>query len=119
MDNAGKECVATVISYEEQCRGWLSAIAKARTVSDEIIGYRKLLVQLHNYCAIRVIEFDERAAIEFQALKKGKIRIGTMDLKIAAMVIATDSILLTRNARFHQGSGTAIRRLDQRIEASP
>jgi tRNA(fMet)-specific endonuclease VapC len=99
MKATTEECVATVISYEEQCRGWLASIAKAGRLSEQIIGYRKLLLQLRNYCAIRVMEFDERAAAEFQFLKKGKLRIGTMDLKIASITLASNATLLTRNSR--------------------
>jgi tRNA(fMet)-specific endonuclease VapC len=77
-----EECVATVISYEEQCRGWMSAIANAKSISNQIVAYRKLLAQLRNYCAMRVIEFDEPAATEFHVLKKSKVKIGTMDLRL-------------------------------------
>jgi tRNA(fMet)-specific endonuclease VapC len=93
------ECVASVISYEEQCRGWLAAIAGAKSMAQQIKAYRKLLGQLRNYCAIRVIEFDEPSAIELQALKKDKLRIPTMDMKIAAIALANRATLLTRNAR--------------------
>jgi len=33
----------------------------------------------------------------FERLKQAKIRIGTMDLKIAAIALANDATLLTRN----------------------
>jgi predicted nucleic acid-binding protein len=41
--------------------------------------------------------FDERAATEFQRLRRSRLRIGTMDLKIAAIVLAHDATLLSRN----------------------
>jgi tRNA(fMet)-specific endonuclease VapC len=94
-----EECVASIISYEEQSRGWLSSIARAKTLAEQIVGYRKLLAQLRNYCAIRVIEFDERAAVELQSLRKAKIRTATMDLKIASIALANNATLLTRNTR--------------------
>ena len=46
---------------------------------------------------LSVIEFDEKSATEFQRLKKLYPRLGSMDLKIAAIAIANDAILLTRN----------------------
>ena len=43
------------------------------------------------------MDFDERAAEIFERLRRSKIRIGTMDLKIAVIVLANDATLLTRN----------------------
>ncbi|MGL5831990.1 MAG: type II toxin-antitoxin system VapC family toxin, partial [Waterburya sp.] len=40
---------------------------------------------------------DEQAAYEFQRLKKMYPRLGTMDLKIASIVLVNQAILLTRN----------------------
>jgi tRNA(fMet)-specific endonuclease VapC len=93
------ELAVTIISYEEQMRGWLSYLAKARSISAQVVAYKRLKKQLENYCAISVIEFDERSAVEFQRLKKLHPRLGSMDLKIAAIAIANHAILLTRNLK--------------------
>ena len=87
----------TIISFEEQMRGWLAYLAQARSVKEQIDAYRRLLNQLHNYCRIRVLEFEEHAATKLQRLLTEQIRIGTMDLKIASIVLAHDALLLSRN----------------------
>lgn len=91
------ELSVTIISYEEQMRGWLSYLARSRSIQAQVEAYKCLKKQLENYCAISVIEFDEKSATEFQRLKKLYPRVGSMDLKIAAIAIANDAILLTRN----------------------
>lgn len=73
------EIVATIISYEEQTRGWLSYVTKARTVEGQVQAYKQLKQQLTNYCAIPILEFDAQAAQEFQRLKTLYPRLGTMD----------------------------------------
>ncbi len=83
------EIGATIVSYEEQTRGWLSYMAKARSIEAQLAAYTQLRKHLENYCAIPVLDFDERAATEFQRLKKTYSRVGSMDLKIAAITIAT------------------------------
>ncbi len=93
------EVATTIISYEEQTRGWLSYLAHARMVKDQIDAYDRLLKMLHNYCAINVLPFDAMAAVEFQTLKRAKLRIGTMDLKIAAIALANRATVVTRNLR--------------------
>ena len=93
------EISTTVITYEEQMRGWLSYLARARTVADEVDAYRRLSRHVSYYGEIRVLAFDENAAVVFQRLRSRKIRIGTMDLRIAAIAIALGATLLSRNLR--------------------
>lgn len=103
------QVVASIISYEEQMRGWLSYIAKAQTVEQQVEAYKQLKRQLTNYCAIPILEFDEQAAQEFQRLRKMYPRLGTMDLKIASIALANQTVLLTRNSNdFKQIAGLSI-----------
>jgi tRNA(fMet)-specific endonuclease VapC len=44
-----------------------------------------------------IVVFDERAAARFDELKAGKVRIGTMDLKIAATTLVNQALLLSAN----------------------
>lgn len=88
---------ACVISYEEQIRGWAAVIAQARTIERQIPFYRELQRLLRFYCNTPMLPFDEKAAAEFEKLQKAGIRIGTMDLKIAAIALANDALLLSRN----------------------
>ncbi|BBD58938.1 hypothetical protein NIES2109_17170 [Nostoc sp. HK-01] len=100
------QVAVTIISYEEQMRGWLSYVAKAQTVEGQVLAYKELKKQLTNYCVIPILEFDQPAAQEFQRLRKAYPRLGTMDLKIAAIALVNQAILLTRNsADFGQIAG--------------
>jgi tRNA(fMet)-specific endonuclease VapC len=40
------EVVTTIISYEEQVRGWMAYIARLRTVTQQVDAYRPLHRQL-------------------------------------------------------------------------
>lgn len=93
------QIATSIISYEEQMRGWLEYIAKAQKIEQQVEAYKRLRQQLSNYCKIPILEFDQKAAREFQILKDLKLRIGTMDLKIASIALANQAIVLTRNAR--------------------
>jgi tRNA(fMet)-specific endonuclease VapC len=91
-------CV-TIVSFEEQCRGWLSWIAAAKKIEDQVVRYKKLH-QFHEDFKKRIIvDFDELSAREFQQLRTKKIRVGTMDLKIAAIALAKGATLLSRNLK--------------------
>ena len=91
------DVATTIVSYEEQLRGWLSRIAKAPTVARQIADYSELKRMLQVYCKTAVLDFDEKAATKLEHLRKAKISGGTMDLKIAAIALANDATLLTRN----------------------
>ena len=45
------ELSVTIISYEEQMRGWLSYLARARSIQSQVEAYKRLKKQLENYCA--------------------------------------------------------------------
>jgi tRNA(fMet)-specific endonuclease VapC len=47
-----------------------------------------------------VLPFDETAFAHYETLKKQKIRIGTQDLRIAAIALAVNGIVVTRNQKY-------------------
>jgi tRNA(fMet)-specific endonuclease VapC len=91
------EVVTTIVCYEEQVRGWLSRLTQARTLDQQVEAYRRLNRQLDNYRELTVLDFDHAAAREFDRLSKLRLRVGTKDLKIAAIVLAHNATLLSRN----------------------
>ena len=95
---ADEEVAVTVISYEEQTRGWLAYVARARTLGQQVEAYRRLRRHLDVYRTAQLLDFDEPAATEFQRLQRSRVRIGTMDLRIAAIALIRRATLLTRNA---------------------
>lgn len=94
---APAEAATTIISFEEQMRGWLAYLSRSRTVVQQVEAYRRLQKQLENYRTIPILAFDLQAATEFQRLRKRHRTLGTMDLKIAAIVLVHDATLLSRN----------------------
>ena len=72
-------------------------MAGARDINHQVEAYRRLKKHVENYRKIQILDFDEKAAHQFEQLLQSRIRIGTMDLKIAAIVRARHATLLTRN----------------------
>ena len=91
------QVAATIISSEEQMRGWMAYIARSKSTARQLEAYQRLQRHLDNYRQIPVLEFDETATDEFLRLRRSRIQIGTMDMKIAAIVLARDATLLSRN----------------------
>ena len=75
----------------------MSYIARGKSIAQQLEAYQRLRRHLENYRQIPVLEFDKAAVNEFQHLRSARIRIGTMDLKIAAIVLSRGATLLSRN----------------------
>jgi tRNA(fMet)-specific endonuclease VapC len=86
-----------VISYEEQTRGWLSYLASARSLTEQVTAYSYLQRHLQVFCTVPLLAFDPAAAAIVRQLQQRRIRIGTMDLKIASIALAQGATLLSRN----------------------
>lgn len=98
FDVAGVQSVTTtIISYEEQTRGWLSHVARASTLEKQIDAYGQLRKHVAIFCTFSLLDFDERAAEMFRELQRMRTRVGTLDLKIASVALTNDATLLTRN----------------------
>ena len=93
------EVGTTIVNYEEQMRGWLSRAAQANTPTQLLKAYARLEEHMATFRALAVLSFDAEAASEFEQLTKTHIRIGTMDLRIAAICLANNATLLSRNLK--------------------
>ena len=88
---------STIISYEEQTRGWFNFLARSKNRFDQIKAYSKFLKHLNDWRNANVLPYDEKAADVLDSLRALKLKIGTFDLKIAAIALSRDATLLTRN----------------------
>ncbi len=88
-----------VVSLHEQVLGANTFINRAKTSANTIRGYNTLLEILQGFSVAPVLPFDAPAASIFDNLRMQKIRIATMDLRIASIALARGLILLTRNTR--------------------
>lgn len=93
-----REVGTTIITYEEQSRGWLSVISRAKSAAEQIEAYGRLEKHLDYFRRITVHGFSAPAAVEFQRLRK-TVRVGTMDLRIAAVALALDATVVSCNRR--------------------
>ena len=102
LQSANQPVTATVVTWEEQLRGWLAEINRCRNFGDQVPAYerlQKLAVFINEW---DVLPFDEQAAAECQELRRQRIRIGAQDLKIAAIALVNHALLLSGNLRDFQ-----------------
>jgi tRNA(fMet)-specific endonuclease VapC len=88
-----------VVAVEEYLRGRLAATAQAKTGADRILQYSLLQRSLTLIQSYALAPFDQVAEAQFQILCAMRLRIGTRDQKIAAIALATNATLVTRNKK--------------------
>ena len=80
-------------------RGWLSAIAKERTLMRQINAYRELTDLFDFFAKLDIISLSADAVDLFNTFRESGVKIGTMDLKMACIAAANNAIFLTANRR--------------------
>jgi tRNA(fMet)-specific endonuclease VapC len=99
LSNAQTPFATTIVTYEEQSRGWLDYLSRAKTIDAQVQAYQLLQAHVLHYRRIDILEFTANAAQEYRQLRKALPRLGAMDLKIGAIALTRSAIVLTRNQR--------------------
>lgn len=97
LEAAAAPVRVTIVSFQEQMKGWLAYAAKARTPEEYVTAAARLRAALDDFSKREVLDFTPAAADQFRRLKADRVRIGTPDLRIAAIVKSLDATLVTRN----------------------
>lgn len=87
----------SIVSFHEQVLGAHNFVNRAQTSTDVMRGYALLLETLQGFATAPVLPFDARAIAVFDELRGRRIRVPTMDMRIAAIAMSRNLVLLTRN----------------------
>jgi tRNA(fMet)-specific endonuclease VapC len=94
----------TIVTVEEVIRGRFKVIQDASkpkpSQADKLVlAYTKLWDTLDDFKNLNILKFDQNAFTIYTEFPRQKGGIGTQDLRIAAIVLANNAILVTRNNR--------------------
>src|SRR5207244_114235 len=88
-----------IVAVEEALRGRLAALSQARSGPQRLARYSQFEKTVQIIGQFPIVGYDPSAESQFQQLLALRLRIGTRDLKIAAVALANRLTLLTRNRR--------------------
>jgi len=77
---------------------------RARSPAQVILSYGELEEMLKCFCVTKVLAYSDEAEDRFVALRKQKVRVATLDLRIASIAIVSGATLLTRIREIFAGS---------------
>jgi tRNA(fMet)-specific endonuclease VapC len=92
----------TIVTVEEVIRGWFNVIRQASEPSQAdklVLAYTKLWDTLDDFKNLNILKFDQNASTIYTKFHRQIRLIGSQDLRIAAIVLANNAILVTRNHR--------------------
>lgn len=107
LDELPPDDIATsIVSFHEQVQGWLAYLNRSRKPKQIVAAYEKLEVIWRWFLKMNVASYTSDAEDRSSQSKRQCPRVKTLDLRIASIALASDSILLTRNSRdFRQVPG--------------
>lgn len=93
------DLAVTVISVEEQLTGWYNRIRSTKSPSELARAYERLANTVRFFSGIHILNFTENAIARFESLRSLKLNVGGMDLRIAAIALEHNAVVVTRNTR--------------------
>jgi tRNA(fMet)-specific endonuclease VapC len=94
-----KDISITIVTFEEQMYGRLNRIRRTKSEDEVISAYASLRKTINYLTDFELLDFDRDAQHYYMEFLRQKIRVGTQDLRIAAIALSKSGILLTRNRR--------------------
>ena len=94
--NPGAVAIAP-ITIEETLRGRLAVLRRGLVGLSHVRAYGNLVASVELFKLFPVMAFDQASEAEFQQLRAARLRVGTQDLKIAAIARTNQLTVLTRN----------------------
>ena len=79
--------------------GWYAELRKAKRPERLAWAYRRLADTVRFLSGLQILTYDEPAMQRYDQLRKGKVKIGRMDLRIAATVLEHSAVLWNRGGR--------------------
>jgi tRNA(fMet)-specific endonuclease VapC len=89
----------SAVTIAEAMRGRLTALSRHRRGPLQLQAYAKLVATVELINEFPIVGYDQASENHYHQLVALRLRVGTHDLKIAAVALANNLTLLTRNRR--------------------
>jgi tRNA(fMet)-specific endonuclease VapC len=89
----------TVLTVEEQLSGWYAELRRAKQAPVLAAVYQRMANTVRFYASLPIISLTEPAICRYEDLKRLKLKVGKTDLRIGAIGIEENAVVVTRNIR--------------------
>lgn len=94
-----EEIGTSVVTMEEMIRGRLALLHRSPAGEQRVSAYQRFRNTVELFNKVPLVAFDLPSERKFQELRALRIRVGSQDLRIAAVALTQGLIVLTRNAK--------------------
>ena len=102
----------TSVTVEERVQGWMNSIRQASVPKHSarlVWAYAGLKSTVQHLAGFQIVDWTDESSDRFREMRRQGVRIGTQDLRIAAIALSLNAIVVTRNQRdFVQVPGLTI-----------
>jgi tRNA(fMet)-specific endonuclease VapC len=92
------QVAVSVITVEEQLRGWFDLVRRAKKPLQLAFAYDQLARSVSDLSQLRILSYSVTAIDTYKLLQKN-LRVRANDLRIAAIALEHKAIVVTRNVR--------------------
>ena len=93
------ELAITVLTVDEQLSGWYTLTRQARRPEEIARAYATLGEAVVRLARWTILPYTEFAIARVAELKALRLNVGLMDLRIAAVALENQAVIVTRNRR--------------------
>ena len=93
------DIAVSVITVEEQLKGWHKNAKQAKSEAQLAIAHQNLTDNVRTLNDFHIVTFSEAAIRRCKFLPSLKLNVDGMDLRIAAIALEEDASVITRNLR--------------------
>jgi len=93
------ELAIAVLTVDEQLTGWYTLTRQARRPEEVARAYARLGEAVVRLGRWRILPYTEAAIARVAQLKALRLNVGLMDLRIAAVAMENQAVVVTRNRR--------------------
>jgi tRNA(fMet)-specific endonuclease VapC len=95
-----EDLAITIITAEEQIRGWFKIMNESNIQPARLVNaYKEFKNTLAYLRTVNILDFDLKAHAIYLELRKEIKNVGTKDLRIAAIALSVNGIVVTRNQK--------------------
>lgn len=92
------EVAVSIITVEEQLRGWFTLLRRAKRAAQIAFAYDQLARSVSDLSQLRILSYSVSAIDTYKLLQKS-LRVRANDLRIAAIALEHNATVVTRNVR--------------------
>jgi tRNA(fMet)-specific endonuclease VapC len=96
------DLATTIINYHEQLSGRFEQVKQAKNSVEVVKAYQLMKGTIEFLDGWQILDYDDRAETHVKSARKAGVRIGIMDLRIAAIALSLDATVITRNRKDFQ-----------------